>query len=90
MTSRIDHEGIDIDSREGFDAQAEAEYNAYLDACDDSFACAECGEEVANGEICDCELEPYEDEFDGQPTEYEEWQDFYGGDDWDHGQYDEY
>ena len=28
----------------------------------------------------------YED--DGQPTEYEEWQDVYGGDDWDHGQYD--
>ena len=27
---------------------------------------------------------------DGQPTEYEEYQDFYGGDDWDHGQYDEY
>ena len=31
--------------------------------------------------------ELYED--DGQPTEYEEWQDVYGGDDWDHGQYDE-
>lgn len=29
----------------------------------------------------------YED--DGQPTEYEEWQDVNGGDDWDHGQYDE-
>ena len=29
------------------------------------------------------------DEDDGQPTEYEEWQDVYGGDDWDHGQYDE-
>ncbi len=26
---------------------------------------------------------------DGQPSEYEEWQDFQGGDDWDHGQYDE-
>ena len=25
---------------------------------------------------------------DGQPSEYDEWQDFYGGDDWDHGQYD--
>ena len=30
--------------------------------------------------------EHYED--DGQPTEYEEWQDFMGGDDWDHGQFD--
>ena len=28
------------------------------------------------------------DEYDGQPSEYDEWQDFYGGDDWDHGQYD--
>lgn len=27
---------------------------------------------------------------DGQPSEYDEWQDYYGGDDWDHGQYDEY
>lgn len=26
---------------------------------------------------------------EGQPTEYEEWQDVYGGDDWDFGQYDE-
>ena len=30
----------------------------------------------------------YED--DGQPDEYTEWQDYMGGDDWDHGQYDEY
>lgn len=29
-----------------------------------------------------------EPENDGQPTEYEEWQDYMGGDDWDHGQYD--
>jgi len=28
-------------------------------------------------------------EDDGQPTMYEEYQDLYGGDDWDHGQYDE-
>lgn len=27
---------------------------------------------------------------DGQPSEYDEWQDYYGGDDWDHGQYDDY
>lgn len=26
----------------------------------------------------------YED--DGQPSEYEEWQDYMGGDDWDYGQ----
>lgn len=29
-------------------------------------------------------------EFDGQPSEYDEWQDYMGGDDWDHGQYDEF
>ena len=28
-------------------------------------------------------------EHDGQPDEYTEWQDYMGGDDWDHGQYDE-
>ena len=28
-------------------------------------------------------------ENDGQPSEYDEWQDYMGGDDWDHGQYDE-
>jgi hypothetical protein len=27
---------------------------------------------------------------DCQPDEYTEWQDVYGGDDWDHGQYDHY
>ena len=31
-----------------------------------------------------------DDEYDGQPDEYTEWQDVNGGDDWDHGQYDEY
>ena len=29
----------------------------------------------------------YEDA--GQPDEYTEWQDYMGGDDWDHGQYDD-
>ena len=30
----------------------------------------------------------YED--DGQPSEYDEWQDYMGGDDWDYGQCDEW
>jgi hypothetical protein len=30
-----------------------------------------------------------EPEDDGQPSEYEEWQDYMGGDDWDFGQCDE-
>ena len=29
------------------------------------------------------------EEDDGQPDEYTEWQDYRGGDDWDHGQYDD-
>ena len=29
------------------------------------------------------------EEDDGQPSEYDEWQDYMGGDDWDHGQYDD-
>lgn len=36
------------------------------------------------------EGDDYEDEYNGQPSEYDEWQDYMGGDDWDHGQYDEY
>ena len=34
--------------------------------------------------------EDYDEDYDGQPDEYTEWQDLYGGDDWDQGQYDEY
>ena len=56
-----------------------------------SMELAEWGEEIEI-EIVD---EDYDDvgdnelyEDDGQPTEYEEWQDYYDGDDWDHGQYD--
>ena len=30
-----------------------------------------------------------DDDHDGQPDEYTEWQDYMGGDDWDHGQYDD-
>jgi hypothetical protein len=32
--------------------------------------------------------EEYDYEDDGQPSEYDEWQDYMGGDDWDQGQYD--
>lgn len=52
-----------------------------------------CGEVLTREEIerADQECDTCEErEDDGQPTEYEEWQDLYGGDDWDHGQYDEY
>lgn len=39
--------------------------------------------------IDETEYNEIEIENDGQPTEYHEWQDFMGGDDQDHGQYDE-
>lgn len=49
------------------------EYNAYLDA---------------RGEDSDW-VDDYADDYDGQPDEYTEWQDYMDGDDWDFGQYDE-
>ena len=65
-------------------------------ATDCNQVCDQCGEplvdnpEVFNGECfaddCDCGVAV---EDDGQPTMYEELQDLYGGDDWDHGQFDE-
>lgn len=50
-------------------------------------------EEMEYNEWLDSQCEEdeyeYEDEYDGQPDEWTEWQDYMGGDDWDHGQYDE-
>ena len=40
---------------------------------------------IEHAEIC----MSISDDDEGQPSEYEEWQDFQGGDDWDQGQYDE-
>lgn len=49
-------------------------------------------EEELSYEECDALLSEHDDDYedDGQPSEYDEWQDLYGGDDWDHGQYDCY
>jgi hypothetical protein len=68
----------DVDSVEGFDSHDEARYMAEQE---------DYGHEEMEFEV---DREDYEDEFedDGQPSEYVEWQDLYGGDDWDHGQYD--
>lgn len=43
-------------------------------------------EEVRDIEDYACENR--DDDYDGQPDEYTEWQDYMGGDDGDHGQYD--
>jgi hypothetical protein len=36
------------------------------------------------------DIEFDDEDGDGQPSEYEEWQDYMGGDDWDQGQYDDF
>ena len=56
---------------------------AELDAMVTSLEEADFGPEI-DIEVVD--EDAYED--DGQPSEYEEWQDYMGGDDWDQGQYD--
>jgi hypothetical protein len=66
-----------VDSREGFDA---AEYEYYMN---DRFMDDEAWEDEY-----DDVSEHDDDSHDGQPDEYTEWQDYMGGDDWDHGQYD--
>ena len=67
-----------LDSREAFTAQEE---DAYW---------AEGAEEQEDFGDFDPRDDGPEFEDDGQPSEYQEWQDYYGGDDWDQGQYDEY
>lgn len=62
--------------------------------CKEEFCCLECQQDFDTHD--DFTSDPDEDgcpeemefEDDGQPTMYEEYQDLYGGDDWDHGQYD--
>lgn len=47
--------------------------------------CFERGDSVAD--CADVIWESDDQDDDGQPDEYTEWQDYMGGDDWDHGQY---
>ena len=61
------------------DPQAQAEFHDYLD---------EMAEEHVHVQERERD-EEWDEEDDGQPSEYEEWQDYMGGDDWDHGQYDD-
>lgn len=72
-----------------FDSAAEREYldqqeyaEMMADAPDDYFDEDDCwlDEDEPDSAL--------DEEYDGQPDEYTEWQDYYGGDDWDHGQYD--
>ena len=75
-----------VDPSEGFSDYDRVAYEAQ------GLSCGVFGEDVF-GDECDDEVDPsggYEDDYDGQPSEYDEWQDYMGGDDWDHGQCDEY
>lgn len=70
-------------------ARGEAEAGANMGMPDTPDECANCSSvAVIDGEcgVCGYFEEP---EDDGQPSEYDEWQDYMGGDDWDHGQFDE-
>jgi len=74
------------DSREGFDATIEAAMEAqeqgYYDAKYEAWL-EDLEANYEDDDECECD-----DSYDGQPDEYTEWQDYMGGDDWDHGQYD--
>ena len=63
------------------DPQARAEFHDYIDEMAE--------ERVHVQERERSEDEEWDEEDDGQPTEYEEWQDYMGGDDWDFGEYDQ-
>lgn len=89
MSAQFD---ANVDSREAFTADEIEVYEALADmaatATVDSIEDGDCDVDAdwidPSGDYeCD------ESDFDGQPSEYDEWQDYMGGDDWDHGQYDD-
>ena len=69
------------------DPQARAEFHEYLDEMAEEHV--HVAERLHDGDEDEDKDEEWDEEDDGQPTEYEEWQDYMGGDDWDQGQYDE-
>ena len=56
----------------------QAELNAMVASMDEADFGPEIDIEVVDEDAYD----------DGQPSEYDEWQDYMGGDDWDQGQYE--
>ncbi len=71
---------VGFDSLSEFDNPAiREEYNAWIDSHNEP------DEDLFPN---DDDFEYPEEENDGQPDEYTEWQDFNGGDDWDQGQFD--
>lgn len=77
-----------MDSREGFDEAVSREYESHLDRTEREYGMSGSDEyDRMDDEMIDDDYDDYEED-DGQPSEYDEWQDVYGGDDWDNGQYD--
>ena len=69
------------------DPQARAEFHEYLDEMAEEHV--HVAERLHDGDEDEDKDEEWDEEDDGQPTEYEEWQGFMGGDDWDFGEYDQ-
>lgn len=95
--------GEDLETNETitFSVNNEEGYNAIMDRYNDLISWD--GEYMVASEIVFARIEDLfasmgidgpievgsEDDYDGQPDEQQEWGDYMGGDDWDHGQYDE-
>jgi|TARA_R110002096_G_scaffold406555_1_gene604854 hypothetical protein len=63
--------------------------NTFVTDCDYCGEISLCVNDAFGGTCCSpCSEAMGDFEDDGQPDEYTEWQDVYGGDDWDQGQYD--
>jgi len=94
-------EDYDDDGNIRFSVDDEAGYNAIMDRYKDQVSWD--GEYMVASEMVFARIEelfasmgidgPHEvgseDDYDGQPDERQEWSDYMGGDDMDHGQYDE-
>ncbi|KKN34402.1 hypothetical protein LCGC14_0794050 [marine sediment metagenome] len=96
-----DYNNTEADETITFSVNDEKGYNAIMDRYKDHISWD--GEYMVASEVVFARIEDLfasmgidgpremgsEDDYDGQPSEREEWQDYMGGDDWDHGQYDE-
>lgn len=94
-------EDLETDETITFSVNSEEGYNAIMDRYNNLISWD--GEYMVASEVVFARIEDLfasmgidgpvevgsEDDYDGQPDERQEWGDYMGGDDWDHGQYDE-
>jgi hypothetical protein len=91
-SSEPDPAGVQLETRPVKVAEERhEEINDGANGYDDVKIAREHDEIVAKARQESEERNGYDDEpeDDGQPSEYDEWQDYMGGDDWDQGQYDD-